>query len=206
MTKEHKPPSPEQSATLKEAIQFLTSENVKAYKIIERLNHKCEYLMKIINENKSAMLKNTGIIITMLINSFMPHMLYAQEPMLKKANTIVISDSLSQQQYFSKISDILFESGYGILNSDKETGTITTTEKPIKNSHVRLTLLIKDQKVLLRGQININLSINIDGVTAKSSFQTIENAGSKKSPLMEAWNEMVKIASQIPGEKEYQIK
>jgi hypothetical protein len=206
MKKDHKPATPEQSATLKEAIQFLTDENVKAYKIIERLNHKCEYLMKIINENKSAMLKNTGIIITMLINSFMPHMLHAQEPMLKKANTIVISDSLSQQQYFSKISDILFESGYGILNSDKETGTITTTEKPIKNSHVRLTLLIKDQKVLLRGQININLSINIDGVTAKSSFQTIENAGSKKSPLMEAWNEMVKIASQIPGEKEYQIK
>jgi hypothetical protein len=206
MKKHHKPVQPDESATLREAISFLSDENVKAYKIIERLTRKCDYLLKIVTENKSEMLKKTGIIITVILRLLLPEMIMAQEPVLKKANTIVISDTLSQQQYFSKISDILFESGYGILSSDKAQGTITTTEKPYKHGVMSLTFLIKDKRVLVRGQFNMGISVDYGGVQSQSQPTTIQNFGMKSSPSMVAWNEMMKITAQIPGEKEYQIK
>jgi hypothetical protein len=79
MKKQHKPLMPDQSATLKEAVNFLTEENVKAYKLIERLNRKCDYLLKIVTENKSDMLQKTGIIITILLRLLSPGILHAQD-------------------------------------------------------------------------------------------------------------------------------
>lgn len=132
-----------------------------------------------------------------------PMLTEAQIP--KKANTIIIVDSLSQEQFYNKINDLLFESGYGILNTDKSQGTITTTEKSYKNGSIKLNILIKDSKVLLRGDFKTDLSIEIYGVTSNPSWSAIENTGGKNSAYRNAWDEMSKIADSIPGAKRYLI-
>lgn len=139
-----------------------------------------------------------------LLFFLIPNLIEAQIP--KKANTIIIVDSLSQEQYYTKINDLLFESGYGILNTDKSLGTITTTEKSYKNGSVKLNILIKDSKVLLRGDFKADMSITMGGVTATASWLAIEYSGGKNSAYRNAWDEMDKVAQLIPGSKEYLIK
>jgi hypothetical protein len=124
----------------------------------------------------------------------------------QKTNTILITDTLSQAQFYSKIIDILFESGYGILTTDKELGTITTTEKPFKNGGIKLILLAKDKRVILRGDFKTSIGISMNGVTSEPSWNVIEYKGAKNSAYLNAWSEMQKISDQIPGTKEYQIK
>jgi hypothetical protein len=137
--------------------------------------------------------------------------LYYQAPkepaaISNKANCIIITDSLTQQDYFKKITELLFESGYGVLNSDKEIGTITTGEKAFKNGTVKLNILIKDYRVVLRGDWKDNISIELYGVTAEQSWAVITHKGMKNSPYLNAWNEMNKIAVQIGSKREYLVK
>lgn len=122
----------------------------------------------------------------------------------KNANTIIITDTLSQEQFYNKITNILFESGYGILSSDIASGTITTTPKPIKSGTVKLNILIKDKKVSIRGEFR-GPPIDFGGVIADAP-SIIEYYGMKRSPAMQAWNEMNSIVTQIPGKKEYLVK
>jgi hypothetical protein len=122
----------------------------------------------------------------------------------KKANTIIISTSLSKDQLYGRITEILFENGYGILNSDKSIATITTTNKPIKAGAVKLNFLIKDSKVSVRGDL-YGISIEINGVTDNGP-SIVDFRGMKGSPALNAWNEMQKIADLIPGTKVYLIK
>lgn len=120
----------------------------------------------------------------------------------RKTNSIVITDTLSQGQFYSKITDILFESGYGVLNTDKGLGTITTTEKPFRNGGIKLMLLIKDKRVVLRGDFKTDMGLTV----SEFSWLGIENKGAKNSVYQNAWSEMKKLADQIPGTKEYVIK
>jgi hypothetical protein len=124
----------------------------------------------------------------------------------KKANCIIITDTISQLNYYNKITDILFESGYGILNSDKASGTITTTEKAFKNGTVKLAILIKDNRVVLRGDWKDNISLDLGGVSAEPSWAIISFQGMKNSPYLNAWNEMNKVALAIGTKIEYLIK
>ncbi|NLJ42509.1 MAG: hypothetical protein GX431_02550 [Bacteroidales bacterium] len=82
---------------------------------------------------------------------FIQFFFLSEQTIPPKANTIIITDSLTMNQYYLKVTDILFESGYGKLSTDIENGTITTTEKAFKNGVVKLVILVKDNKVLLRG-------------------------------------------------------
>ena len=130
----------------------------------------------------------------------------AQEEIPKKANAISINDTISASGYFSKITEILLENGYGILNSDQKNGIITTTEKPFKNGSVKLNFLIRENKIMLRGDYKDNLSIDLGGITAGPSWNEIRFIGQKNSITLNAWGELNKIAQQIPGEKQYLIK
>ena len=145
-------------------------------------------------------MKTTFLTLLFLI----PLFCFAQIP--KKANTIIITGNLTQDESFKQVTGILFESGYGILSSDNNIGTITTTEKSIKRATTRFTFLIKDKKVLIRGQFNINITTNYGGVSSPSDWSDIQYFGMNGSPSMAAWNEMLKIAEMISGKKEYLIK
>lgn len=149
-------------------------------------------------------MKTISLSLLLIISSAI---LTAQDVLIiKKANTIIITDSLSRDSLYNKIADLLFESGYGILNTDKVQGIITTTEKSFKNGVVKLNFLIKDQKVVLRGDYKDNLTIDLGGVSQGPSWNVINFAGQKNSINRSAWDEMYKISEQIPGKKEYVIK
>lgn len=148
-------------------------------------------------------MKNILIIQTIL---FIQFSLLSGQTIPPKANTIIITDTLTMNQYYSTITEILFESGYGIQSTDKETGTITTTEKAYKNGSIKLVILVKDNKVLLRGDFKSDLEISLYGVTSEASWSVIENIGGKKSVYQNAWSELQKFANVIPGKKEYLIR
>lgn len=128
------------------------------------------------------------------------------QDIIKKANTVIITDSLSRDLNFKSISDLLYESGFGILRSDKETGTISTTEKEFKNGTIKLNILIKDFKITVRGDFKDNITLDLGGVSAGPSWSSIVNSGMKNSVVRNAWDEMIKFTSLIPGEKEYLIR
>jgi hypothetical protein len=124
----------------------------------------------------------------------------------KKANTIIITTSSVDMQMFTKVSDLLFENGYGIQSSDEEHGNITTTEKGFKDGSLKLTFLIKANRILVRGNCRISISLNFGAASTEPDWQDIIYFGMKKSPMMLAWNEMAKITNSLPGEKEYLVK
>jgi len=126
--------------------------------------------------------------------------LFAQTIIPKKANTIIISGDLNQADFYAKIADILFDNGYGLQSSDKALGSLTTTSRGIKsgNFQVMFTVLVKDNKATLRGQWKSE--------ELKFDWLIIEYGGQKGSMKMITWNEMINLANQIPGTKEYLIK
>jgi hypothetical protein len=142
----------------------------------------------------------------MLLSMFLIISILCQAQILKKANTISIARSGTQMECFNQVNTLLLEAGYGILNTDKELGIISTTEKSFKNGSIKLNFLIKDHKILLRGDFKDNLSLTLGGVTSGPSWNVIQNIGQKNSITQNAWNEMNKVAEAIPGEKEYLIK
>lgn len=133
-------------------------------------------------------------------------LLQAQETAVKKANTIVISNDLSLKNNIKQVTEILFESGYGIHNSDTDAGVISTTEKSFKNGSIKLNILVRDQKITIRGDFKTNISLDIGSVTSESSWEMIENRGQKNSPYQNAWDSMNNFALLLPGEKYYEIK
>jgi hypothetical protein len=133
-------------------------------------------------------------------------LLLAQDLIPKKSNAIIITDTLSLLTYYKDISNLLYENGYGILNENRELGIISTTEKSFKNGVLKLNFLIKDNKIILRGDFKIDISLSLGSVSSVPTWSTIQYIGMKNSPSKNAWNEMIKISEAIPGEKEYLIK
>ena len=144
-------------------------------------------------------MKKTLIILLL----FVPYICNCQIP--KNANTIIITDTLNKAKLYSMATEILFNNGYGILNSDKEMGTITTTDKPFSKGKIRLLLLVKDNKIVIHGDYDPGITIDLGGVSTTFNWMRIENYGMKRSPNIAAWNEMQKVSDAIPGQKSYLI-
>lgn len=123
----------------------------------------------------------------------------AQSLIPKDANTVIISGDFKQADKFNEVISILYESGTGTTEINKELGTITTAPKAFKNGIYTLTVLIKENKVTLRGQWNWT-------DIQDSGWQIIEYSGQKNSPKQNAWKELSMLADNITGTKEYLIK
>lgn len=181
---------------LKTSLENVTNKLIRSYKVIARLNYQNNSMRKRLHDFQ----RSTLLLSFMLFEIFA----FAQQAVPKNANTIFITDSLDFEQNYNTISELLFTNGYGIFNADKSLGTITTNEKPLKNGSVRLIIMVKDNRIIIKGQVNANMEMSLYGVTSKSEWEQICYAGMKKSILMNAWNEMNKIAEALPGSKEYQ--
>jgi hypothetical protein len=190
-----------ENITLRTEVQFLSKELIKAYRIIHMLNRKNKQLTKQLPRKLSPSKRRSLVAIFILLSA----MSFAQD-ILKKANTVIITDTITQQMYYSKITTLLFENGYGILSTDKEQGTITTTERSFKDGSIKLNILIKDNRVIMRGDFKASLTVSVGGVSSTASWLPVMNYGAKKSAYQNAWNELLKISDQIPGVKEYQIR
>ncbi|HNY52956.1 MAG TPA: hypothetical protein PK727_04560 [Bacteroidales bacterium] len=125
---------------------------------------------------------------------------------MKRANIIIVSNDFEIMENARQLTEKLFELGYGVQNTDLSTGIISTTAKPFKNGEIKLNILVRDNKILIRGDFTTNISVHIGSVTSEQSWAVIENRGQKNSPYYNAWNEMNKLALLLPGEKSYEIK
>lgn len=119
----------------------------------------------------------------------------------KKANTIIVTDTLSKEQYYTKINEVLFENGFGLQSSDKSMGSFTTNPKEFKNGSYKLNILATDKKVTIRGQWKWR-----EWTTGPEEWDDIVFGGQNTSPMRRSWDAMQSITDQIPGKKEYLIK
>lgn len=136
---------------------------------------------------------------SLFLYSFLMFGLLTNAQIPQKANMIIITGNESQQSCFKQVNEVLFENGYGILTSDSGTGTITTTDKSYKRGNIKFTFLIKDNEVIVRGQYSTSFD-------SYAQWSDVIYKGMKGSPMLLAWEEMTKIADEIPGQKEYLIK
>lgn len=150
------------------------------------------------------------VLICSLISTLFINSLNAQSGVViipPNANTIVITDTLSAPAKFNQVTTILFENGVGILNSDRETGTILTTPTAFKNGTITLTFLVSGNKVTARGQWTWNITVGLDGVTRDPDPRgAISCGGQRNSARRNAWDAFYKIVSQIPGDREYYVR
>lgn len=131
----------------------------------------------------------------------------AQVVIPKDANTVVITDTLSAPAKFNQVTTILFENGVGILQSDRETGTILTAPVAFKNGTITLTFLMADNKVTVRGQWTWNMTVTLNGVSqTPDPMGDINYGGQRGSAKRNSWEAFYKIVSLIPGSREYFVR
>jgi hypothetical protein len=146
-------------------------------------------------------------VIILLIVTLHCAFISAQAVIPKDANTVVITDTISAPAKFNQTTTILYENGIGILQSDRETGTILTTPVAFKNGTITLTLLVADNKVTARGQWTWNMTVTLNGVTHNPDpMGDIQYGGQRNSAKRNSWDAFYKIVSQIPGNREYFIR
>jgi hypothetical protein len=148
-------------------------------------------------------MKNVSLLVILLLFSCLSQ---AQESIQKKTNTIIIYDTIPGRNIWSELTGILVENGYGILSADKETGTVTTTERAFESGSLKINILVRDNKITMRGDYKTDLSVTMYGVTTSSTWTQITYAGQRNSINMNAWNEFYKLSQQIPGKKEYLVR
>lgn len=112
-----------------------------------------------------------------------------------KANTITITlpDSNNVNE---KISKVLTSKDYQV-SASKSSSEISTAPKTLKNNtRVTLYAKIKGTEVVLTGKI----------VIAAQGSMPIEYKGNKGTPIMNAWEEMDKVAKALGGKVKYEVK
>ncbi len=124
---------------------------------------------------------------------FMFNISYSQE-IPAKANTIVIAmpDSNNLNK---KIMDVLAHNGYTIKSTSKVSSVTSTEPKTLKNTRLTLNATTKGREVFLKGQIFI----------AGQESLNLEYKGNKGTPIMNAWEEMEKVAKAMGGKLRYEI-
>ena len=114
----------------------------------------------------------------------------------EKANTIIITlpDSNQVQE---KVLKALSDRDFPVTKPAKGATRITPGVKTVKNNtRVGLTADIKGAEVILTGKIIITGQGNLN----------IEYKGSKGTPIMNAWEEMDKVAKALGGKIKYEVK
>lgn len=122
----------------------------------------------------------------------------------KRANQILIE--MDSSDCWIQINRLLTLNNFGILNSDKESGIITTSEHPFKNGFIKLNILIDKKSIILSGSYKDDISIDLGSAEINPSWNKISYIGQRNSISMNAWNELISFVNQIPGQKKYLIK
>jgi hypothetical protein len=120
---------------------------------------------------------------------------YAQN-IFPKSNTIVITTSDSTD-LSEKILRILMKNNYIVKDLNKTSKDITTEIKLVKgDTKVSLNTKIKGAEIILTGKVNIPTQGN----------RPIEYKGNKGTPIMNAWDEMEKMAKAFGGKLKYETR
>ncbi|GAL85839.1 hypothetical protein MYP_3068 [Sporocytophaga myxococcoides] len=114
----------------------------------------------------------------------------------EKANTIVITLPDSNG-VLDKVKEVFLEKDY-TLKAGKGTSKVVTNPKTLKGGKTRVNLIaeIKGAEVWLSGNISI----------AAQDGMKIEYKGNKGTPIMDAWEELEKVAKAFGKKMKYEVK
>ena len=145
-------------------------------------------------------------LLALLTLSRLSHAACSQAP--KNAYKITATDTLSLDANFKLVMNALIEMGYEVANTEREFGLITTGTKqiPKMGGVYYLSIVAKDKKVLITGQLRMNGGIAVGGIITTDDFSPIYNGGLKGSGLRRSFEEMEKVARSISPSITYDIK
>lgn len=117
----------------------------------------------------------------------------AQPPKKSSKVIVTIADTAS---VFNRLSLAIFDRGYTFETKDDQLKLVSTNEKPVKKggASAKIRARIIDSTIVLTGVIALDVEMTILGVKMERTFSKVEYIGAKKSPMREAWNELVEIA------------
>ncbi len=113
----------------------------------------------------------------------------ATDTIPKKTDAIGITTGMTLDQNFDLVSNFLTEKDYTIEQLRKETGQIITGEVPIKTINYKFRFLIKEDKIRLTGDYELQ-GMNL-------GWSRIKNIGAKGSPSKIAFQTLVDLAQKI---------
>lgn len=114
----------------------------------------------------------------------------------KKASKIIVLANDSSNILLKKITLALFDRGYTIDTKDDNLKYVTTKERASKkyNTLFKIRVGINDTAIIFTGTMALAFETQFLGVKQPPTFQPIVYQGMKKSPVMDAWNELDAIA------------
>lgn len=116
----------------------------------------------------------------------------AKNNLPKNAKIILLESDQTKDALFESVARVLFDNGYEMKSSDKNTGIIQTDNKNVKGGwYLRLSISISESSVRVRGNTFIPRLIDDE----------LKNYGMKGSLNLIAFSEMDRIAKLIPHTK-----
>ena len=112
-----------------------------------------------------------------------------------KANTIILTIA-DTSHIREKIIKVFTDKGYAIQKKVKNPNTIITEAKTLKNSRVSLQAEVKESEVIITGNI----------VVVAQGNMRIENKGNKGTMILNAWEEMDKVAKAFGVKLKYEVR
>lgn len=122
----------------------------------------------------------------------MPCLSFAQQ---KKDSKIIVTPS-DTSNLINRVALWLYDNGYSIDQKDESVKFIQSSEKTMKRWGVsqKLRVLVKDSTMVITGSYSFNTSVTVAGVTMENTFDPVLFMGRKGSIMMDAWDEMVRLA------------
>ncbi len=139
----------------------------------------------------------------LILTAILLQIMTASSCQKKEDNTIIIDTAIS----LNSLKMILFKNGYTLSNSDSL--FISTEPKQVNGATmVKLDILRIDSTIILKGRLKSLVEMQLGGVTIKEDYMQIRwvkpNIMRKGSIMVEAWNEMEKIAKILGSKRSYQ--
>jgi hypothetical protein len=107
-------------------------------------------------------------------------------PQQKHDNAVVVSHLTFKESML-----ICMNAGYTIATKDDSLQFFSTTSRADKHYHeIVYHVRIKDSVAIITGDVNLNLTLTLGEVSAKTPIQQIEFIGMKGSANKQSWNSM----------------
>lgn len=123
------------------------------------------------------------------ILAFISSHVYSQEPP-RKANKIILSNSLSKEENYKEVGRILLDSDLIIDFTDKELGFINAVLYDDHGIDIKIKIVIKDREVTVTGKYGHYLD-------SPMRYSTVENSGW----ITRDFSRMNNLALKLPHDK-----
>jgi len=142
----------------------------------------------------------------LIVFFFLPFSLFSQatlEP-IKKSNRVIIESTDDPEIAFNKLAKSFILKGYTLKQLDSDLLIISTDERSFGNFApyiVKISAMVESAedgaKIILLGEFAQGSQIHWDDGTSldlSNQFQPIKYFGTKKSPMMKSWHNLLEVA------------